>query len=438
MLEVGMELRKLYFNARLASLSCGSAVLELIPNSQVMRFGTYEVDLRLGELRKNGIRVKLTGQPFQILVILLEHPGDLVTREQLQRRLWPSDTFVDFDRGLNATINRVREALGDSAENPRFVETLPRRGYRFIAPVDAVGGLVPPQHGDRQRVPGRPQSDGGETVREQSLQRHWVLGLSGAVLIVIAVLSYWFSRPLIPPKVLGYSRITNDGRAKRFRIDALPVIATDGLRLYFTEAANSGLRSTLNQVSASGGETSAVSTPFEQNIELGDVAPNHSDLLLHTFVAGDAEMPLWILSALGGAPRRISEVRGRDAAWSPNGQWIAYAKGNELYVCKADGTETRRLVTAAMPVRWPRWSPHGSTLRFTVGDSVGWNSIEEVSAVGGQSHALLPEWKGTSCCGNWTQDGKYYVFQSTSDSGTDIWALRERTGLSKGNSELCS
>src|SRR5690349_1944014 len=100
-----------------------------------MRFGTYEVDLRLGELRKHGKRVKLTGQPFQILVILLEHPGNLVTREQLQGRLWPSDTFVDFDRGLNAAINRMREALGDSAENPRFVETLPRRGYRFIAPL---------------------------------------------------------------------------------------------------------------------------------------------------------------------------------------------------------------------------------------------------------------------------------------------------------------
>src|SRR5499433_2422097 len=112
-----------------------------------MRFGTYEVDLRLGELRKSGIRVKLTGQPFQILVILLEHPGDLVTREQLQRRLWPSDTFVDFDRGLNAAINRVREALGDSAENPRFVETLPRRGYRFIAPIVDLGTSKPaPPH----------------------------------------------------------------------------------------------------------------------------------------------------------------------------------------------------------------------------------------------------------------------------------------------------
>src|SRR5262249_38465679 len=92
----------------------------------------------------NGIRVKLTGQPFQILVILLEHPGDLVTREQLQRRLWPSDTFVDFDRGLNAAINRVREALGNSAENPRFVETLPRRGYRFIAPVVSPASAMLP------------------------------------------------------------------------------------------------------------------------------------------------------------------------------------------------------------------------------------------------------------------------------------------------------
>ena len=405
-------------------------MLELVPNSHVVRFGTFEVDLRLGEVRKNGTRVKLTGQPFQILVILLEHPGDLVTREQLQRQLWPSDTFVDFDRGLNAAINRVREALGDSAENPRFVETLPRRGYRFIAPIDVVADLVPEQQGV---VPVRLQREGEETVRKPSLQRYWVLGSSSAAIIVIAVLSYWFSRPLMPPKVLGYSRITNDGHAKKFRIDALPVIATDGLRLYFTEAANSGMRSTLNQVSASGGETSPVSAPFEQNIELGDVAPNHSDLLLQTFVAGDTEMPLWILPALGGAPRRLGEVLGRDAAWSPNGRRIAYAKGYELYVCKADGTETRKLVSAHGQVRWPRWSPRGSVLRFTVGVPGGWTSIEEVSVAGGSSHSLLPGWKGGAyCCGNWTPDGKYYVFQSTSASGTDIWALRERTGLFRG------
>jgi TolB-like protein/DNA-binding winged helix-turn-helix (wHTH) protein/Tfp pilus assembly protein PilF len=101
-----------------------------------LRFGTYEFDLRSGELRKHGIRLKLQEQPSQILAILLEHRGEMVTRDELQRRLWPSDTFVDFDHSLNTAVMRLREALSDSSENPRFIETLPRRGYRFVAPVD--------------------------------------------------------------------------------------------------------------------------------------------------------------------------------------------------------------------------------------------------------------------------------------------------------------
>jgi TolB-like protein/DNA-binding winged helix-turn-helix (wHTH) protein/cytochrome c-type biogenesis protein CcmH/NrfG len=104
-------------------------------NGQVVRFATFEVDLRAGEVRKGGLRLKLGGQPFQVLAILLERPGELVTREELQKRLW-ADTFVDVDHNLNTAINKIREILGDSAENPRFVETLARRGYRFIAPVD--------------------------------------------------------------------------------------------------------------------------------------------------------------------------------------------------------------------------------------------------------------------------------------------------------------
>ena len=106
--------------------------------SRIVRFGTFEADLTTRELRKGGLRIKLQGQPFEILVMLLERPGELVTREDLQQRLWPTDTFVDFDHGVNAAINRLREALGDSADAPRFVETLPRRGYRFIAQVEEV------------------------------------------------------------------------------------------------------------------------------------------------------------------------------------------------------------------------------------------------------------------------------------------------------------
>lgn len=104
----------------------------------VYRFDVYEADLRSGELRKHGMRLKLSGQPFQVLAILLQRAGEMVTREDLHQALWPADTFVDFDHGLNTAINKVRAALGDSGNSPRFVETLARRGYRFIAPVTTV------------------------------------------------------------------------------------------------------------------------------------------------------------------------------------------------------------------------------------------------------------------------------------------------------------
>ncbi len=106
------------------------------PAGRVVRFGVFAVDLAAGELRKNGARIRLQEQPFQILAILLERPGDAVTREELRQRLWPADTFVDFDHSLNTAVNKLREALGDSASNPRYVETLARRGYRFLAAVE--------------------------------------------------------------------------------------------------------------------------------------------------------------------------------------------------------------------------------------------------------------------------------------------------------------
>ena len=115
------------------------------PSPVVLRFGAFELDLRVGELHKQGLRVKLQEQPFRVLAILIRRPGELVTREEFRSQIWPADTFVDFDNSLNTSINKLREALGDSTESPRFIETLPRRGYRFIAPVSSSDRKVPTQ-----------------------------------------------------------------------------------------------------------------------------------------------------------------------------------------------------------------------------------------------------------------------------------------------------
>jgi TolB-like protein/DNA-binding winged helix-turn-helix (wHTH) protein/lipoprotein NlpI len=149
-----------------------------------LRFGIFEVDLTSRELRKQGVRIKLQEQPFQALVALIERPREVVTREELQKRLWPDDTFVDFDRGLNKAINRLREALGDDADSPRFIETLPSRGYRFLAPVETESPIT-------AQLPERPPSEGGYAEAGQSMDRRKAFALAGgAIAIPLAALGY--------------------------------------------------------------------------------------------------------------------------------------------------------------------------------------------------------------------------------------------------------
>src|SRR5665213_3313799 len=135
---IGPNLHRLHLSKAMADL-----MSDLRP-AQRYRFGVFEADAATGELRRQGMRVKLNAQPFQMLVLLLERPGKLVTREEISRRLWPEDTFVDYEHGVNSAVNRIREALGDTAGSPRFVETLARRGYRFVAPVEAIANSQHP------------------------------------------------------------------------------------------------------------------------------------------------------------------------------------------------------------------------------------------------------------------------------------------------------
>ena len=129
-------------SARLRWFEEGKATVESRNGTRLIQFGIFEADLHTGELRRNGVRVRLQEQPFQILAMLLERPGEIVAREELRTRLWPADTFVDFDHSLNAAVRRLRDTLGDTAENPRFVETVARRGYRFLAPVNGGSHAV--------------------------------------------------------------------------------------------------------------------------------------------------------------------------------------------------------------------------------------------------------------------------------------------------------
>jgi len=140
----------------------------------LLRFGVFEVDLRAGELRKQGVRIKLQEQPFLVLKILVARSGEIVSREELRSEIWSADTFVDFDNSLNTAINKLREALGDSADNPRFIETVPRRGYRFIAPLNGVQAGVPA---------------GG--LRKRGPQTHLQpVGLSAAIVVALAAMLF--------------------------------------------------------------------------------------------------------------------------------------------------------------------------------------------------------------------------------------------------------
>jgi len=169
--------------------------MELMPEytTRVVRFGVFEVNLRAGELVCNGIKVKLQNQPFQILAMLLERPGEVVTRDEMRSRLWPAETFVDFDHGLNSAIRRLRDALGDSAENPTYVETLGRRGYRFIFPVEQPNGsrghsglavVVPIAAPERTPPPEQ------NSVAEHRGSWKLATGIAGGIVVIVVALLF--------------------------------------------------------------------------------------------------------------------------------------------------------------------------------------------------------------------------------------------------------
>ncbi len=289
-------------------------VPESTENASVMQFGVFEVDLQAGELRKSGLRIKLQEQPFQILALLLERPGRVVTREELRQRLWPADTFVDFDHSLNSAVKKLRQALGDDSDNPRFIETLPRRGYRLIVPVT---GAVPASEHPVDEIP--------PTATKRRKASHYGLLIAAVVIVALGALAVWktIPRPRSAPRVLRFTQLTNDGQGKS------GPMATDGSRIYFNEALPgqrilicSGVHQGWRGCSPLGAAQAAFRTR--------SISKDGTELLVASD-DGSNSCSLWVQPVAGGSPRRVGTVRAVDARFGADGTSIIYGDGNDVY-----------------------------------------------------------------------------------------------------------
>lgn len=412
-------------------------------------FGLYEADLQTGELWRAGHRIKIQSQPFKVLSALLERPGEVVTREELQLRLWGKDTIVDFDHSLGTAINKIREALGDSAENPRFVETLARRGYRFIAPVTfpappTASPISSSSSASSSTLLSKSETailENGEisATKEQHyttihhkkttfLRALFVLSAGGLGIAAVATAGFYLGSSRNASDPIRITQVTQNGRISPGApsMESLPAAATDGVRIFASVIENG--RSALSQVSINTGEVQPLALPSEIAApSLGDISPDGSKLLLRSHLSPESEQALWVVPTSGGSALRISNILAHDATWMPDGKGILYAAGNELSITHLqDGTSTPFATLPFGRAFWLRWSPDGKLLRFTVLDPIAHTfSLWELPAGSRTARPILKDWSkpASECCGTWTADGKFYVFQSSRGGSTDLWRL---------------
>ena len=388
------------------------------------RFGPFLVDAPAGQLRKRGAKIRLAGQPFEILLMLLSRPGQVVTREEIQQRLWPQETFVDFENSLNKAINKLRQALSDSADEPLYIETLPRRGYRFVGSLHLPGAapkLRPQPISEPDRQISAPVLPAVTRSRPTPLWR-----IAAVSILLLALGFVWVAaRPLQAPRVLGSFPLTDSSR-----VDLYGGLHTDGVRLYFL--LRRGAHWELAQMPASGGEVQPVSTPFP-NARIFSISPDGSHFALGAFDARRPSLPVWIMSSVGGVPKRLSDIVANDASFTRDGSRITFSTDEGIFEIGVDGLSTRKVVDAP-GAKWAlAWSPDGSRLRFHwINPTTGSSRIWEVAADGKSLHQILPHWTEADnlFCGRWSADGKYFFFLAAKQNGSaSLWALREPSGL---------
>jgi Tol biopolymer transport system component/DNA-binding winged helix-turn-helix (wHTH) protein len=376
----------------------------------VIGFGPFETDLRAGELRRDGRKIRLQEQPFQVLAMLLERPGEIVTREELRGRLWPADTFVDFDHGLNAAVKRLRDALGDSAENPRYVETLARRGYRFVAPIQSAEGKA-----------------ARKTVPVAGSRGYWRIVPVGAALVIVGIVVGWHAGHRSVAAVRMVERRLTSNPENDPVISA--AISPDGKMLAFTDRTGVFLR----QVGT--GETHPIGKDIAHTYCLSWF-PDGSHVLA-TRTASPSEPPsLWSVSVFGGAPRRIMDGAERGIV-SPDGSQIVFVRGDyshqEIWQMQANGEEAHKVLgEPGDNVDALVWSPDGRRIAFVLSRyKLGWDDAEVsllIRDIGGQDLSRVLSSPRLRSALAWTSDGRLIYSLSElppgSQNDTNLWAVQ--------------
>ena len=413
---------------------------------RILRFGAFEANLASGELRKSGVRIKLQDRPFQILAILLEQPGELVTREDLQKRLWPADTFVDFEHGLNTAITKLRQALADDADNPRFIETLPRRGYRFLAPVSSGVNGDASLAGELRSIPGSeiagsPAVSNPPAVSPHHVRRSTLYWIVAAVFLFGAGIASWIFYPRRPAT-------PNFSSVRIAPLNGLPresdaAFSPDGDQVAFVWRGPSRDDQENGRphifVSRIGAETPRRLT----NSEWWETAPVWSPDGKYIAFLRAAKQPedcgIYIASAQGGSERLVykTDIRNstKEIDWSPDGTYLVFAERKSpdrptaVYLLTLDTFEKRAVTLPPDGILGdlnPLFSPDGKWIAF-LRDRLDTQDIYVIPSGGGTPRQVTFDNRiilGIS----WNADGRDLIFASNRGGASSLWRIPREGG----------
>jgi len=378
-----------------------------------LRIENLILDLQRRTLYRGSERLHLTPKPFEVLDYLVRNRGKVISKHELLQAVWQGH---HDDNIVEVAIRQIRRALGDDREHPRFIETIPGEGYCFIAPVDT-----------RNRYPAEAPLNPAGAERSMLFQlagKGWRFGIAAlsSVVLILALAFGVFRASLPDPRAVNPMKVT------RSQSRILSPLLTDGPRLYYQRFVNG--RYEVAEVASGGGET-VVPSVGASNPELCDIAPDGNTLLLRDLThSREDDEPVYIQPLVGGPPRRIGKILAYDVAWFPDGKRILYSADGVVYSSDLEARAPHRLFAVQGNAYWFRWAPDNRSIRFTVMDmKTEATSLWEVSADGAGLRQVLPKFPYQQCCGSWTPDGKYFLFQVRVENAFQIWARRESVSL---------